>query len=55
MMNFLVMLMIHKGKVLSNLKKREEIKSIIDKGKLGHKWTHKRVDKASEEVTISVN
>ena len=49
-MNFLVMLMIHKGKVLSNLKKREEFKSIIDKGKLGHKWTHKRVDKASDEI-----
>ena len=27
-------------------KKREELKSIIDKGKLGHKRTHKRVDKA---------
>ena len=47
--------MIHEGKVLSNLKKREEFKSIMDKGKLGHKWTHERVDKASEEVTISVN
>ena len=31
-------------------KKREELKSIIDKGKLGHKWTHKRVDKASDEI-----
>ena len=31
-------------------KKREELKSIKDKGKLGHKWTHKRVDKASDEV-----
>ena len=31
-------------------KKREELKSIIDKGKLGHKWTHERVDKASDEV-----
>ena len=30
--------------------KREELKSIIDKGKLGHKWTHKRVNKASDEV-----
>ena len=29
---------------------REELKSIIDKGKLGHKWTHERVDKASDEV-----
>ena len=27
-------------------KKREELKSIIDKGWLGHKWTHKTVDKA---------
>ena len=31
-------------------KKREELKSIIDKGRLGHKWTHKRVDKASDEI-----
>ena len=31
-------------------KKREELKSVIDKGKLGHKWTHKRVDKASDEI-----
>ena len=31
-------------------KKREELKSIIDKGKLGHKWTHGRLDKASHEV-----
>ena len=31
-------------------KKREELNSIIDKGKLGHKWTHKRVDKASDEI-----
>ena len=31
-------------------KKREELKSIIDKGKLGHKWTHERVDKASDEA-----
>ena len=34
-------------------KKREELKSVIDKGKphlLGHKWTHGRVDKASDEV-----
>ena len=33
-------------------KKREELKSIIDKGKLGRKWTHERVDKACNE-TIS--
>ena len=34
-------------------KKREELKSAIDKGKahlLGSKWTHKRVDKASDET-----
>ena len=30
-------------------KKRECLKSVIDKGKLGHKWTHERVDKASDE------
>ena len=31
-------------------KKREELKSIIGKGKLEHKWTHERVDKVSDEV-----
>ena len=34
-------------------KKREYLKSVIDKGKvhlLGHKWTHRRVDKASDET-----
>ena len=34
-------------------KKREELKSVIDKGKvhlLGHKWTYGRVDKASDEI-----
>ena len=31
-------------------KKRKELKSIIDKGKLGHKWTHERVGKASDEA-----
>ena len=31
-------------------KKQEELKSVIDKGKLGHKWTHRRVDKASDEI-----
>ena len=32
-------------------KKRKELKSVIDKGKvhlLGHKWTHGRVEKASD-------
>ena len=31
-------------------KKREELKSIIDRGKRGHKWTHERVDKESDEI-----
>ena len=31
-------------------KKREYLKSVIDKGKLGHKWTHGRVDKSSDET-----
>ena len=40
MMSFLVMLLIHQRKALSNIKKQEELKNIIDKGMLGHKWTH---------------
>ena len=31
-------------------KKREELKNAVDKGKLGDKWTHESVDKASNEV-----
>ena len=34
-------------------KKREELRSVIDKGKvylLGNKWMHKRVDKASDKT-----
>ena len=31
-------------------KKQECLKSVIDKGKLGHKWTHGRVGKASDET-----
>ena len=31
-------------------KKRECLKSDIDKGKLGHKWMHGRVDKASYQT-----
>ena len=34
-------------------KKRECLKSVIDKGKahfLEHKWTHRRVDKASDDI-----
>ena len=36
-------------------KKQEELKSIISKGRLGHKWTHERVDKASDEVINKAN
>ena len=42
------MLLIHQRKVLRNIKTRR-IK-VIDKGKLGHKWTHTRLDKASDEI-----
>ena len=31
-------------------KKRKQLKSLIDRGKLGHKWTHERVDKESDET-----
>ena len=31
-------------------RKWEELRSIKGKGKLGHKWTHGRVDKASDET-----
>ena len=31
-------------------KKGEELKSVIERGKLGHKWTHERMDKASAET-----
>ena len=31
-------------------KKREELKDASDKGKLGHKCTHRRVDKESDEI-----
>ena len=31
-------------------KKREELKSLVDRGKLGHKWTHERVEKESDEI-----
>ena len=33
-------------------KKREELSSIIDKGKIGHKWTYKRVEK--EVMTLLI-
>ena len=31
-------------------KKSEKLKGIIDKGRLGHKRTHKKIDKASDEI-----
>ena len=31
-------------------KKRECLKVLIDKGRLGHKWTYVRLEKASDEV-----
>ena len=31
-------------------KKRKELKSIIDKGRLRHKWTHERADKTSNKI-----
>ena len=31
-------------------KKRECLKSVIDKGKLGSKWTRERVDRVSDET-----
>ena len=47
---------------IAQFKKREELMSVIDKGRLGHKWTYERVDKASDEIinktslnTTSVN
>ena len=35
---------------IEQYKKREELKDAVDKGKLEHKWTHGRVDKASDEI-----
>ena len=35
-------------------KKLEELKNAVDKGKLGHKWTHGRVDKASDDYQQNV-
>ena len=31
-------------------KKREELNSLIERCKLGHKWTQERVDKANDEI-----
>ena len=31
-------------------KKHEELKTLVDRGKLGHKWTHERVEKESDEI-----
>ena len=47
------MLLIHQRKLLSKIKKQEELKSVLDKGQahlLGHQWTHKRVEKTSDEI-----
>ena len=47
------MLLIHQRKALRNKKKKEELKSVIDNSKahlFGHKWTHGRVEKASDEI-----
>ena len=52
MMTFLEILLIHQKKGIEQHKKREELKSVIGKGKrhfLG-KWTHGRVDKVSDKV-----
>ena len=35
---------------IEQYKKRKCLKGAIDKGKLGHKWTHRGVDKASDET-----
>ena len=35
---------------IEQYKKRKCLKGAIDKGKLGHKWTHEGVDKASDET-----
>ena len=35
---------------IEQYKKREYLKSVIDRGKLGHKWIHGRVDKAGNET-----
>ena len=35
---------------IEQYKKREYLKSVIGKGKLGHKWLHGRVDKAGNET-----
>ena len=36
-------------------KKRECLKSVIDESRLGHKWTHEKMDKASDEVINKTN
>ena len=53
MMTFLETLLIHQKKLLSSIKKRECLRSAIDKGKahlLRHKWTYERGDKASDKT-----
>ena len=53
MMSFLEIPLIHQKTVLSNIKKREGLKSVISNSKaylLGRKWTQEKVDKASDET-----
>ena len=45
--------MIHQKKALSSTENQECLKTVIGKGKaylLGSKWTHEKVDKASNEI-----
>ena len=42
MMTISEILLIHQKKALSSIKNE---KSLIDRDKLGHKWTHERVDR----------
>ena len=53
MMSFLEIPLIHQKTVLSNIKKREGLKSVISNSKaylLGRKWTQEKVGKASDET-----
>ena len=53
MMTFLEILLIHQKKALNSIKKQECLKGAIEKGKghlLGSKWTHEKVNKASDET-----
>ena len=53
MINFLGILLMHQKEGIEQHKKRECLKSVIDKVKvhlLGHKWTHEKVNKASDKT-----